>query len=1115
MTRFRCFVHIIFYVNSMSFEPMQEIDVSNTALRNYFQNKIIEKEPKLILKQKTKNIDSYSRLCQSNQRRQPVILTKEELQDIQEKYPEYKKHENYLEYGTNPDNPYYYICPKYWNIKTGTPISEIEMNKNKLHKYIIPQNAKNVPANAYIYEFVNDKKVHYPYPNFIPDRHPDGYYLPCCFQDYDTAKRRKVREEVERQQNEYRNQKQKQMNVAIEEEKEELPIEKGKKKKMLNQKPSSAVPLPLPQIKKVSETESTEYVKGPDKFPLNVGRWGQLPVSIQTLLEHDNNACQISNTNMKIKQNHPCLLRHGVHNSERQSFLECIADIVERPSVSSLIDEITDNVDLDLFMLVQNGNLVEEFYNEDTMIDVKGMKLFKISNFYKKLDNHNEDEMNLFKKVCKSYINFTKYLRNPDSYIDYAHLWDIICVIYQFKLCIFEITNNDITDNVEILCPSNHYSNDFLYSTEDQMVMIVKKGDYYEPIYMYKKLKNGEIEVEKYFSSKSAYFKSVTKILKRIFTFMKKECSPKNLFKIKQSPTLYSLIDVLNKHNYKLQSQVINYTSKVIGVLVENKYGLLGYIPCHPSGLLYKDLINRKEKMPEEIFMFTDMDIYNSYADTLSFYQDLCLTMNKHLPCRLIYKIVEDEHMVGFLTESDQLVPINPPIPVVETYGDELPIYESFIPSPGIEKELIMTTAVDDARSRYINEVKTESAQYFMFRNIIKLLLKTSVNNKLVVSELIRDKDMDTLVDMLKDITEDKIIFVDKKQLPITLSDISFKNNEPIYLLKNKNNQHRYYLRLADELVRNSRLQKYIMFDISPIILKKDDYEINSDEIMLNESMLLDYYDSLEGNKKLNVNKYKSYDNVDPYNYKELVEKDDYKFYKSEEKNSECIVSTYSIPTKYLKTIFDPKSNAMNSYNCGTGIISAMIPGIADIEIRNALIAQYNSYSRYMPNILKVLNFQGKKKLIEEIETTKHPLKSIILSQDYFLTSLDIWMLCLYYKLPTIFVSLKDAKSSNLMETFYNEKMFLAYGSKNDNFYVIGIPGHTIAKKPITLFSRILSVEAIENNVNPHLYSIGNLLSRTLVEKCFNMEIDIETFLEHFERPKKKAKSKDDISDEE
>ena len=44
---------------------------------------------------------------------------------------------------------------------------------------------------------------------------------------------------------------------------------------------------------------------------------------------HEANAdCQISKTNTNIKENHPCLLRHGIEINNKQSFISCLSDII-------------------------------------------------------------------------------------------------------------------------------------------------------------------------------------------------------------------------------------------------------------------------------------------------------------------------------------------------------------------------------------------------------------------------------------------------------------------------------------------------------------------------------------------------------------------------------------------------------------------------------------------------------------------------------------------------------------------------------------------------------------------------------------------------------------------
>ena len=49
---------------------------------NYFSNRMNKRDPALFLKNKQGKFMAYSRMCPSNIRRQPVILTKAELDKI-------------------------------------------------------------------------------------------------------------------------------------------------------------------------------------------------------------------------------------------------------------------------------------------------------------------------------------------------------------------------------------------------------------------------------------------------------------------------------------------------------------------------------------------------------------------------------------------------------------------------------------------------------------------------------------------------------------------------------------------------------------------------------------------------------------------------------------------------------------------------------------------------------------------------------------------------------------------------------------------------------------------------------------------------------------------------
>ena len=53
------------------------------------------------------------------------------------------------------------------------------------------------------------------------------------------------------------------------------------------------------------------------------------------------------------------------------------------------------------------------------------------------------------------------------------------------NLAILEIPDNDSTDNVEIICPTNNYSSE-IYASNKPTIIMMKKGNFYEPIYVYR-----------------------------------------------------------------------------------------------------------------------------------------------------------------------------------------------------------------------------------------------------------------------------------------------------------------------------------------------------------------------------------------------------------------------------------------------------------------------------------------------------------------------------------------------------------------------------------------------------------------------------------------------------
>ena len=149
-------------------------------------------------------------------------------------------------------------------------------------------------------------------------------------------------------------------------------------------------------VEKRDIQEVENYVKGPEKYPLGEHRWGYLPIVVQKFLHEVNSDCQISKSNMNLKPDHDCLLRHGVEKSPKQSFIACIAMTMfydktylvpdpdkpgknkksiplirkfiedspsEVPTIQQMKKIILNAIDIDKFITYQNGDLITSFAN--------------------------------------------------------------------------------------------------------------------------------------------------------------------------------------------------------------------------------------------------------------------------------------------------------------------------------------------------------------------------------------------------------------------------------------------------------------------------------------------------------------------------------------------------------------------------------------------------------------------------------------------------------------------------------------------------------------------------------------------------------------------------------
>jgi len=1028
-----------------------------------------------------------------------------------------------------------------------------------LEDKIIPKTAKTVPKGKYIYEFYNPPKNvpdYKHYPGFQVDKHPNGYCLPCCFNSWSTPKQLERRKSCSE-------------NVIPDVGNKTKEITKTIKNQILGENDvvgleeeedseSQKQPEEPQRQKKEKAPELENYVIGPEKFPILKGRWGYLPTAIQKILMEVNYKCQISKNNTNIRPDHTCLVRHGVESDMNQSFIGCIADAIfftkldenkqpmQIPTIKKMKEIIIESLTIDSYLTFQNGDLVNTFMVDMSMgkdvgdvgdvgVDNQKIEKYTDSNLYKKTGDGE-----FYNKVVKSFDNFIDFLRSNDTVIDYTYLWDIVCrpnpLLFKsgINLVILEIPNNDITNNVDFICPTNHYST-HLFDGKKPTLVLIKQEGFFEPIYSYRFNKSSEtLFIGKLFSEYDTklsvtmrdFFKKVVK------PYIQNMCVPMpsipNSYKMTQPILLDELLHNLDKIKYDVLQQVVNYQNKVIGVVVvgggKGDGRGNGFIPCYPSA------INDKY----DYQFMTDKDIWNTYTNTLYYLLDVYRESKGKIPCNPILKIVEDEMIVGFLTQTNQLVQLSEPVSIEsELVKDDIPLLKdqhylvNSARGDGTNKlkntdvTIALSNRVDSERVEYIKKIRMEYEFYQVFRTTIRILLndyenvklRESIESEIKKTYLLYYSKIEIIKKLLKELVERKntVIFTDnynydmineittcvtrstgvggnvgdgdseeksKCSMKSPLCVVSDNGNTCQLILpkKNlvtgKNNELIYYEKMADELIRYIRINKYIFEPKSYLSFENMGYNLNDDEILLFQSLITqEYFEGLipaTRNKYVKHNTYDSvepiltehYDNTVKYNPNTLVVSGPVAI---------PAVAPVAIPIEVPKIPDEPFASTPPiackptiNEKISSGIWKKCFPNVCgekeydktvectfqvlvDVGINlsiNSIRKQlYDEYKKYLPTyegqILDILMAQGKKSLISRVKSKIISFHDLLFSESYYLTTLDYWILLTKFRISSFFIS-----SKYLFDTKYTSNNMLDFDNDaSDEFEFIVIPG--------------------------------------------------------------------------
>jgi hypothetical protein len=1044
-----------------------------------------QRDPKLFLKKQQGKFNAYSRMCPSNINRQPVILTQDEKARIDETHP--GSYSNAIEYGSSPDKKHWYICPRYWCIPENTSLSKREVEEGACGgpDAIIPYGSKKVPAGKTIFSFpppesdtrnyahkeYYDKEGNFieHHPGFIPgDKHPDGLCMPCCFKTWDNSEQKRRREVCSEQMSEM-----------------SAPSQPATESKSQSTSTSpttsqtSAESKSKAQAKAKSKAKSkaniqSDYIIAPEKFPLDATRWGYLPPVLQNFLGQSADVCQSTQSEAHIKSGASCLLRHGVQASATHSFIACLADAFadylpdkQVPDIKQMMIYLAGACSLDLFIGLQNGNLISLFFGDDLNAESsKGIDYYNKSLVYKNTDMANEAQMGFLEKAIIAYEHYIDFLKNPNSVVNYEYIWDLVCMPNPklftggLNLLILNLPEEDITGNVEVLCPTNHYSSSF-YNPEHQTLVLMKRELYMEPIYIYQNLPDKKaivktISVKTMLNDEGLMRPVIQTIGALLEGFCKPLPSMPNVYTFSKSITLSELFRELRFLDSTLRALVVNYNGKTIGLQATLKSGETGIIPCQPTGLGF-------EGTPLGIGIprvYADStDLYTNYSDTKEFLNGLH-DISKRIPSQIAFKIIEDGLVVGILTQTNQFIMIVPPEPPQD---DGIPTQEG---TNVAESDRILLTEKTKQRDDYVRNIYLEKEFFVMYRNLVRIMLN-KLENVVTRTELLAilnadEKElpylqkMEALAELIEELLGDEVAFNEFKREDIEsiekgsigmcstgiscdqtyCKNITLATGEKICqflipaknLMTGKDNSFVYKNRIADELIRFENIRLFLLDPNVFLQFGRVEYRVKDDEVILMQDMLTqEYFDDLVMEIPNPYVKSNTFDTGMPSEsvpYTEKIDEGQIVLLKNmtEAKSTEqvattsdstsCIKKTLSMSrpgNAKLKRFFDSdineifyEANIPCSFQPCLRILKLFDIDQSPIGLKQLLAEAYTILVEKrgisQSRILQMWTLEGKRKMAKSVEDGLLDIATLIVSENYYMTLLDYLLVLEYYE---------------------------------------------------------------------------------------------------------------------
>jgi hypothetical protein len=551
-------------------------------------------------------------------------------------------------------------------------------------------------------------------------------------------------------------------------------------------------------------------------------------------------------------------------------------------------------------------------------------------------------------------------------------------------------------------------------------------------------------------------------------------------YQIKKNISLSQLITVLKQNNYTITSQVMNYNGKIIGLMIKDadESTLELFVPSFLSAV----------HLGIET-MFMDEITWLDYELTRDSLLQISTNTGGIVLCRPEFKVIENNMIVGILTETNQFLQVNP---IANDIDDDLIEYKSIGYGEGnyyeVDKSLVTSNKPDTERITAIQNISLESQFYSAFRTTVRILLneysQRTIRYKIIEilekqSSLLYRIKLKQLTILLKHLMRNSISFdIIDPELLSEVGEIStcsancdskkyclMKNGActliipKLNLINGAENSDYYFGRLSDELLRYKRIRLFMLDSKKYLNISNSQYSINPTEFILLQSLLEgDYFDDLIPFQMNDYVKNITYDLANPVitqKYDTNITLD--KQYEINEQTTqtgtfmiECVKETLPEVIGNRHSFWKKKfaAGAREVVFNDTPICSFYL--LIDIfqkrfereisvqTLKLSLCQQYDKLVDYKIKIIDILSLQnGKKQMMNRVKRSQVSLNDLIMSEEYYLTNLDLWALSDMFNLPILLFTEQGGLSNLMMK-----EDFVIFGGDRykDKYYCVRSP---------------------------------------------------------------------------